>query len=457
MTRRFPLSQPIKKIPGARAVQGSAVVRGCAAVPFALLALLSGHADGQEIPRPSYARQKEKTALPTISNFKIGEVLLRVDAHLTTEFVDNVDASSTPKADLIVTPEVGISATWAVTKLNTLRFRGGLGYSYYFNSPRLNRQTTTINPDSALSFDVYAGDVKINFHDQFSLQQEAISQGTLSGVAQIERFTNTIGTAVLWDTNDVVWNLGYDHFNFLTLGGANSSSGATATAISNLDHSTDQISASSSVKMSSVLIGGVEGTEAYSDYPKSPDSNFTSISAGPFFEFQLTRYTHVFLSGGYKGYFAGANAPGSVSVSSTSAAQVAAGNPGGVYANFSLVHRLNRYYSDRLELSHTDEVEALSGHVQSNSARYSGNWRVNQTVSLGTGLFFDDVHVVSGSALGGSVASDFIRYGATLNTGYRISQHVGVSLAYQFLKKEAVRSSESYVQNRITISLGYQF
>ena len=457
MTRRFPLSQPIKKIPGARAVQGSAVVRGCAAVPFALLALLSGHADGQEVPRPSYARQKEKTALPTISNFKIGEVLLRVDAHLTTEFVDNVDASSTPKADLIVTPEVGISATWAVTKLNTLRFRGGLGYSYYFNSPRLNRQTTTINPDSALSFDVYAGDVKINFHDQFSLQQEAISQGTLSGVAQLERFTNTIGTAVLWDTNDVVWNLGYDHFNFLTLGGANSSSGATATAISNLDHSTDQISASASVKMSSVLIGGVEGTEAYSDYPKSPDSNFTSISAGPFFEFQLTRYTHVFLSGGYKGYFAGANAPGSVSVSSTSAAQVAAGDPGGVYANFSLVHRLNRYYSDRLELSRTDEVEALSGHVQSNSARYSGNWRVNQTVSLGTGLFFDDVHVVSGSALGGSVASDFIRYGATLNTGYRISQHVGVSLAYQFLKKEAVRSSESYVQNRITISLGYQF
>ena len=457
MTRRFPLSQPIKKIPGARAVQGSAVVRGCAAVPFALLALLSGHADGQEVPRPSYARQKEKTALPTISNFKIGEVLLRVDAHLTTEFVDNVDASSTPKADLIVTPEVGISATWAVTKLNTLRFRGGLGYSYYFNSPRLNRQTTTINPDSALSFDVYAGDVKINFHDQFSLQQEAISQGTLSGVAQLERFTNTIGTAVLWDTNDVVWNLGYDHFNFLTLGGANSSSGATATAISNLDHSTDQISASASVKMSSVLIGGVEGTEAYSDYPKSPDSNFTSISAGPFFEFQLTRYTHVFLSGGYKGYFAGANAPGSVSVSSASAAQVAAGDPGGVYANFSLVHRLNRYYSDRLELSRTDEVEALSGHVQSNSARYSGNWRVNQTVSLGTGLFFDDVHVVSGSALGGSVASDFIRYGATLNTGYRISQHVGVSLAYQFLKKEAVRSSESYVQNRITISLGYQF
>ena len=180
------------------------IFKGCAAIPVALAALLSEHAEGQEVPRPSYARQKEKTSLPTLSNFRIGEVLLRVDAHLTTEFVDNVDLSATPKADFIVTPEVGISAVWAVTKLNTLRFRTALGYSYYFNNPRLNKQTTTISPDSALSFDLYAGDVKINFHNQFSLQQEAISQGTLSGVAQLERFTNTLGFSILWDTNDVV-------------------------------------------------------------------------------------------------------------------------------------------------------------------------------------------------------------------------------------------------------------
>jgi len=186
--------------------------------------MFSQHADGQEIPRPSYARQKQKTALPTVSNFRIGEVLMRVDARLTTQFTDNVDLSATPKADVLVNPEVGINATWAVTKLNTIRFRTAVGYAYYLNNPTLNRQTTTISPDSALSFDVDAGDVKINFHNQFSLQQEALSQGSLSNVATIERFTNTAGVSVLWDTNDVVWNLGYDHYNFLTLGGANSSS-----------------------------------------------------------------------------------------------------------------------------------------------------------------------------------------------------------------------------------------
>ena len=157
---------------------------------------------------------------------------MRVDAHVTTQFTDNVDLSQTAKADVLISPEIGVNATWAVTKLNTLRFRAAIGYAYYLDSPLLNRQTMTISPDSALSFDIYAGDVKINLHNQFSLQQDAISQGSLSGVATVERFTNTAGVSVLWDTNDVIWNVGYDHYNFITIGGANSSSGSVANTLS---------------------------------------------------------------------------------------------------------------------------------------------------------------------------------------------------------------------------------
>lgn len=420
-------------------------------------ALFAGRADAQEIPRPSYARQVQKTTQPSIANFKVGEVLLRVEASMGVEFVDNVDGTQNGRADLIVSPQVGLNATWAVTKLNTLQFRAGLGYAYYMNSPNLNRQTTTITPDSALSFNVYAGDVKINFHDQFSLQQEAISQGTLSGVAQIERFTNTIGFSVLWDTNDIIWNFGYDHFTFLTLGGANSSSGTLAANIARLDHSTDQFSASMAVKVNSALIGGIEATASYSDYPEQPDSNFTSLSVGPYLEFQVTKYTHAFLSGGYKGYFAGANAPGSVAVDSTVAAQPASGDPSGFYGSLSIVHRLNRFYSDRLDIAHTDDVEGLSGHTQVNSVRYGGTWRVNQKVSLGVGLFYEDARIISGSALGGSVASDYSRFGGSLSTGFQLSQRVGLSLGYQYLNKTAVRESEGYSQNRVTFSLGYRF
>lgn len=427
------------------------------AAPVVFVALLSQHADAQEIPRPSYARQKQRTVLPTVSNFRIGEVLMRVDARLTTQFTDNVDLSSTPTADLIVNPEVGINATWAVTKLNTIRFRAAVGYAYYLNSDRLNRQTMTISPDSALSFDVYAGDVKINFHNQFSLQQEALSQGALSGVAQIERFSNTAGISVLWDTNDVIWNLGYDHYTFLTLGGANSSSGSVADTLGTLDHSTDQISASVAVKLSSALIGGIEGTAAYSDFPEQPDSNYSAISAGPYFEMQLTKYTHVFVSGGYKGYFSGANAVGSVSVTPSTAAQPSQGDPSGYYANLSFMHRLNRYYSDRLDFAHTDDVDALGGHTQTDSIRYAGSWRINRRLSMGVSLFYEDVTILAGSALGGSVASNYNRVGASVSTGFLLTEHTDLSLSYQFTKKEAERASESYSQNTVTISLGYRF
>lgn len=414
-------------------------------------------ASAQEIPRPSYARQVQKTSLPTFANFKVGEVLLRVDARLGMDYVDNVDLTREKKSDFILTPEIGVNATWAVTKLNTLQFRAGLGYAYYFNNPRLNRQTTTITPDSAISFNVYAGDVKINFHDQFSLQQEAVSQGTLSGIAQIERFTNVIGTSVLWDTNDIIWNFGFDHYNFVTLGGAESSSGSIASDISRLDHSTDQFAASMAVKITSALIGGLEGTFSFSSYPKQPASDFTAVAVGPYFEFQLTSYTHVFLSGGYKGYMAGENAPGSVSVGGTAFAQPTQGDPDGFYANVSLIHRLNRYYSDRLDVAHADEVEGLTGHTQVDSIRYSGIWRVNSKVSLSIGAFYERAHIVAGSALGGFPPSDFERIGFNLGTGYQISPKVAFSLAYQYVKKTAEQDIESYEQNRITFSLGYRF
>ena len=259
-------------------------------------------ARAQEIARPSVARQKAQQSLPTAGNLRVGKVLLNVDARLGMEFVDNVDLTPTGSSDMIVTPQIGVNATWAATKLNTLRFRASIGYSSYYNNPRLNQQNIQISPDSALSFDVYAGDVKINFHEQFSLQNTAVDQGGVSGVAQLARFTNVIGTRALWDMNDVIWSLGYDHFNFITVGQAESSTGSVAANIANLDHSTDQISTSASFRLNSVALGGLEVTGSSSKYPKSSASDFTSLSAGPFLELQLTRNTHVYASMGYRAF-----------------------------------------------------------------------------------------------------------------------------------------------------------
>jgi outer membrane protein assembly factor BamA len=79
-------------------------------------------------------------------------------------------------------------------------------------------------------------------------------------------------------------------------------------------------------------------------------------------------------------------------------------------------------------------------------------------MTLGMNMFAEDVTVIAGSALsGGGVASDFRRFGASLNTGIQISEHLGLSFGYQYLKKQAVRAREGYTQNRVTFTLGYRF
>ncbi len=73
-----------------------------------------------------------------------------------------------------------------------------------------------IAPDSVLSFDVYIGDFKINFHDQFSYQQDPASIGSLSNVVNFNRFQNIAGIGGVWDLNKLILTLSYDHINFFS-------------------------------------------------------------------------------------------------------------------------------------------------------------------------------------------------------------------------------------------------
>lgn len=429
-----------------------------AGVAAILMLAMRPAASAQEIARPSVARQKAQQSIPTAGNLRVGKVLLNLDVGVGMEFVDNVDLSPTGSSDMIVTPQIGVNATWAVTKLNTLRFRASIGYSSYYNNARLNQQNIQISPDSALSFDVYAGDVKINFHEQFSLQTTAVDQGGVSGVAQLPRFTNVIGARAVWDMNDIIWSLGYDHFNFIIIGGAESSTGSVAANIANLDHSTDQISTSASFRLNSVALGGFEVTGSSSKYPKSSASDFTSLSAGPFLELQLTRYTHVYASMGYRAFnSASGGFAGAVSLDPSVPVPARGGTQSGFYANLSFAHSLNRYYSDRLDIGRSDDADALNGRAQTNYIRYSSNWKVNSKFSLGFGFFLEDVNQVTGTALNNLLPTNFLRAGVTVSTGYRITDNVGVAFGYRYTMRDAQQADQSFTQNSVTISLGYQF
>ena len=422
------------------------------------MASLLGSVCAQEIPRPSVARQKVKQNAAGIANFKVGEVALRVDARMSAEYIDNINLTPDGVADFAFTPQVGVTATWAMTKMNTLRFRASLGYTAYLNTPELNQQLIIISPDSALNFDIYSGDFRINFHEQFSIQQDPITQGGAAGIARLGIFTNTAGIAVLWDTNDIIWSFGYDNLMWFSLGGANNADGTSLNNLNQLDHFTNQLSASASFRVNSATIAGIETTASYSDYPKQEAASFGTVSLGSFIEFQLTKYTHMFIAGGYNVYSGQGTAPGAFTLDPN--AQPAPGggsNSSGYYWSVAFVHRLNRFYSDRLEFGRQDSIDAINGRSRGNFVRYTANFRITERLSLGAGLFADDTDLVTASALGGSIQGDFWRVGATLSTGFQLTEKLDLGLGYQFTKRQSERPNESFTQNRVTISVGYRF
>src|SRR5205823_14204025 len=91
------------------------------------------------------------------------------------------------------------------------------GYSVYVQHPKLDQVFLT--PGSELSFDIYAGNFWINLHDRVSITDNAYQDPTVSGTGDYEQFQNALGFSALWDLNKIVLKAGYDHVNYIALGG----------------------------------------------------------------------------------------------------------------------------------------------------------------------------------------------------------------------------------------------
>jgi hypothetical protein len=428
-------------------------------------------AGAQDIPRPSEARQTARvqtlgspspgSSAPSGGFFRIGKLTLQVDASLSTEFTDNVNQSSTSGSgggDVIVTPSVGVTATLPISSLNTLRFRGSIGYAKYLRNSNLDRENLLVgSPDSGLSFDMLVGDLRVNFHDRFSVDSDLSSGGAVSGVAQLPRFRNTVGVFALWDLNAVILHLGYDHANFVTLGSPKTSQGTVSQDQSRLDNSTDQLSVGARYKLGPGIQSGLEATASSTTYPNSSSADFTSYSFGPTLEIQLTKFTHLAVSGGITAYSSASGQPAAVSLTSTTVPASPDGDKPGYYANLSIVHRLNRFYSDVLSFGHSDRADAITGRQATDFIRYSSNWQLTRVLSLSSAFSFENVSQQTVSAFGGATPVDYQFFSCTLATGFQISKHGNARVAYSFFKKSAADAIQSYQQNRLLFGLGFAF
>ncbi len=406
-------------------------------------------ARAQDAVRPSLAgeasaeaRRQSFDQIPY--NLLIGPARFRLSATAGVEYNDNINiADVDTQDDFIFRPQVNFNILWPITQLNTLRFDIGVGYAFYATHSEYNTNGILLAPGSQLSFDIFVGDFRLNFHDRFSLEQDPIGEPGLSGVADYGRFQNTAGVSLLWDLNKAVLTLGYDHYTFI----------ATNDDFDYLDRNAEQFSGSLSFAATTTTGVGVESSYVFNNYDKSLLNDSDTFSVGGFVETQLTNYMKLRVAGGYQ-------------MINFDSSVVALGPfPDGsfllyndsrdlsdYYINVLLSHRVNSAITQRLALGHEAQLGVNSNYIKLNYVRHTATWNLVNRTLLSTEFFYEDAE-----DSGGFIDEHLHRYGGALSIGYQLTRHVTLGARYQYTRKDSDVPFRDYQQNRISLDGTYSF
>jgi len=363
-------------------------------------------------------------------NLRVGPVLLRAEADLTTQFNDNIGFSKDGRvADIVVTPMGILHGRWGISDLNTLTFNIGVGYqAYLFNS---QYDDVVISPDSELSFNLFVGDCTINFHDSFSYQQDPTQVGQLSNQVRLSRFQNDAGISAKWDLNDYFVELDYDHSNLWVL----------QSQFDYLTNQSDTIAPSITWKINETLNAGLQASFSDTRYEQSFQNDSTSETFGPFVKATLSDFLSVSAAaGGFLTQYSNGGGNGDNS------------NLSSYYANMGINHQITKFLSQSLTAGKEFLPGLTSNYTQRIYINYGDQWNATQFIFVTTNLFWENLDD-SDSAF----RENSNRYGLSFSIHDQLSEHLVVNVGYQFLLKDADPSYLSYYQNVGTVGLNYNF
>lgn len=424
----------------------------CARIALACLGIAAapGRALGQEAIRPSVAGEEaaalRKTTLPTAGyNMELGPLLLYVSGGVGVQYNDNISLSETGRqADLILTPALNLAVNWPVTRSNTLTMNTSIGYQYYLLHPDKGYSNITIAPNSQVSYDVYTGNLRINFHDQFSVTDNPAQVGALSNVTTYVQYTNVFGVGLLADLNTAILTLDLDYTSVET-----PASGVKGNAsIPDDSNSTFSSVFSALFQLDGANNVGMNANGAYTTYATAGRGSALSVGVGPVWQSTLTRHTQLNVSAGFQGIFfrGGGSSIGSVVGGGGSSDSTS------YYASVTLSHQLNRYYTDNLSFGRESQLGVTSAQEEFYFLSYTSNWIITRPLSLGTTLSLNDV-----DETGGGSSAHYDNLGFSLTSAYQLTRRLNVTLSYNFSLKLASVTNQSYYQNALALQFAYRF
>ena len=354
---------------------------------------------------------------------------------------------------MIIRPQVTLDAIWPVSQINTLRLDIGLSYAIYLDHSDADTNGLLVAPGSQIAFDFFIGDFRINVHDRLSVEQDPIAQFASSNPRDYGRLENYAGLSVLWDLNQILLTVGYDHYNYA----------ATTSRFDYLNRQAEQVYGSAAYRVTDTFTLGAEVAAVFFFYANLDVlSDSTTYSAGGFGEIQLTKNLRGRVAGGYQwmdfdrdfvvfsfppfGFF---YAPDKKHVND-------------FYVNTAITHQINFAISQSINAGHENQLGINSNAITLNYVRYTVNWKVIRDTLLTTEFFYEDADDSGGfagfdSGTGLPSGEHLQRYGGAITIGYQLTPHVTLGLRYEYTNKDSDLLLRDYTQNRVSLDATYSF
>lgn len=247
-----------------------------------------------------------------------------------------------------------------------------------------------------------------------------------------------------WYPARYVFEVGYGHYNFLSF-----SSGSTnSTDFDYLDRSAEQFFGRAGIRFAEATTTGIEASASLTDYKTDVQSDNTSLSVGPFVEWQATETLNLSLRGGAVFYSFDPNSNQSVTN------QSAGSDLSSYYFGLTTQHQLTEHIRQGISFVR-DVQQGLnqgSDYIEQFVSRYFVNWGFHRSASVAVDIFYENSNEPQDG-----VTTIYNRLGAGLGLNLRPTDHVGVGLGYRFTIRDSDEPNSNYDQNLVSLNFSYQF
>ena len=392
-------------------------------------------------------RNTQMTSQNQDYTLKKGDFRLLVVPSLGLQWNDNINLARTNVLDdYIVTPTVGITASYPFSQNNLLYLDFTVGYNWYLKHSQFSSFDLNSSSGTGLSFDFVIKDFTINLHDWINYTQgagqNAVTAGsasaTVANTANYGTFQNTLGLLGTWDLNQVTLSLGYDHQNVMSTSGQ----------FDEINHSAEMLNAQAGFQVHPQITVGLQATAAFTAYDKALLNNNNAYTVGPYVEFRPGKAFTVTARGGYS-YYQFLNTSTNIQTPSQN----------GWYASLAISHQPFDILSYTLEVGREVQLGTVSDLVEDWYVRPNATWKIIKDVDINTYFFYEHGNQGEGSTGSLPGVSDlngtFDWYGGGAGFQYAFSRRFSLGVNYQITRRSSDAADGSYIQNLVSLQLSY--